>query len=144
MSDYGQDLIKRGVKPIEGTWEFDGQENDLDVEALSYTDWKLVQKYAALSARVDSLEEEDIDESEVENIEETAESLDDFSWEDEDEEVDFIETLIDNCLVKPDINPRKDPLPIVVAIVEGMVEAWEKSPRVAEAEDEMPVDKGNG
>jgi len=144
MSDYGQDLIDRGVKPIEGTWEFDEQENALDVEPISYPDWKLIQQYAALSARIDSLDGDDVDESDIEDVQEAAERLGDFSWESDGEEVDWIVTAIENNLVKPDVDPRSDPLPITTAIIQGMIEAWQESPRVAEAKDEMPIDKGNG
>lgn len=139
MSDYGQAVIDRGVEPIDGTWEFDGDTHNLRVEALSYGDWKLVQQYAALSARFQSLDE-DADEGDVEEAVETAEDLDDFSWEDPGEEVDFVATLINNTLEQPEIDPESTAYPIVSAIVEGMMEAWQESPKVAEAKDEMPVE----
>jgi len=144
MSDFGQGLIDRGVKPIRGSWEFDGQEKDLDVKPISYPDWKLVQQYAALSARIDSLDSDDVDESDIEDVQKAAEQLGDFSWEGEDTDVDWIVTAIENNLVNPDVDPRTDPLPITTAIIQGMIEAWQESPRVAEAKDEMPVDEGNG
>jgi hypothetical protein len=145
MADYGQDLVDRGTERLKGTWEYAGEEKDLIVEDISYPDFKLVQQYGALSAQLAALEDADPDEVDGEDLEEQVDNLGDFSWEGENEDPDFIPSMISEKLVQPKLNPESDDVParLVRAIVQGMMETWQESDEVSKAREEMPLE-GNG
>jgi hypothetical protein len=141
MSNYGQEVVDRGLERLKGTWEYNGEEYDLLVEDISYPDFKLVQQYGALSAQFAAIEDgEDVD---AEGLEEQVENLGDFSWEAEDEDPDFIPGMIDEKLVRPEVDPSETPTQKLRALVEGMMGAWQESEDIAEAREEMPLE-GNG
>ena len=139
MSKSAQEAVDRGLKPVQGTWELNGEEYPLTVEVLSHTDWTLVKQYATLSAQVQSLDE-DSDKEDIQAVEQTVEQLDSFSWEDDGGETDFVRTLINNTLIEPEVDPDETEFPIVQAILNGMLEAWKESPRISEARGEMPLE----
>jgi len=140
MSNYGQDVLNEGLEHLEGMWSYGGGEYDLTVENMGYNDWKLVQQYAALSQQVATLEgKENIDDSDVEAVSKQAERLDNFSWED-DGDVDFVATLIENKLVEPRVDLDTTPSDKVSAIVEGMLKTWQSAKDVEEAREEMPLE----
>jgi len=144
MADYGQDLLNDGLERLQGEWAYRGQTFDLVVEDIGYSDWKLVQQYGALSAQVNAFDDQDdISEADVEALAEQAESLEDFSWEAPDENPDFVETLIDEKLVRPEVDLETTSSDKVGAIVEGMIQTWQRSHDVEAAEGEMPLDTGN-
>ena len=140
MADYGQDLVDRGLEILKGSWEYDGEKKDLLVEDISYPDFKLAQQYGVLSARFQSLEDADPDDIDEDELAEQVESLDDFSWESEDEDKDFVVTMVENKLVKPNANPESLPTSMLRALVEGMMETWQESEDVATAKEEMPLE----
>jgi len=140
MSNYGQDVLNDGLERLEGTWEYAGEEYDLVVDDISYPDFKLAQEYAAISAQVNALENaESIDESDVEEIQASAEGLDNFSWEDSGDE-DFIVTMIDAKLVKPEVDIDTTPVRKLRALLEGMFETWQSDKEVESAREEMPLE----
>jgi len=144
MSDYGQDILNEGLDRLEGTWSYAGEEYGLLVEDISYPDFKLAQEYAALSAQVSALEDaESIDESDVESIQATAEDLDNFSWESDNGETDFIVTMIQAKLIKPEVNVDNTPVRKLRALLEGMFQTWQEDTNVEQAREKMPLE-GNG
>lgn len=144
MPDYGQEILDDGLERLQGTWQYRGQAFDLVVEDIGYSDWKLVQQYGALSAQVDAFEgQDDISEADVEALAEQAESLEDFSWEGDDENPDFVETIIEEKLVRPEVDLETTSSDKVGAIVEGMIQTWQSSHDVEQAQGEMPLDTGN-
>jgi len=141
MADYGQHILDDGLGRLNGTWEHEDVEYDLVVEDISYLDWRLVQQYAALMEQVARMGEKDeITDEDSENLEKQAEDLDSFSWEDEDEQEDFVETLITNKLVKPDVDLTDTSSDVIREIVSGMVETWGEDKNVEQAREEMPLE----
>lgn len=66
--------------------------------------------------------------------------LPDFAWEDEDADVDYIESLIDEKLVTPAVDPNRVPTQKLRVLVEGMLEAWGADSEIQAATEEMPVE----
>jgi len=140
MSDYGQDILNEGLNRLEGTWTYNGQEYDLLVEDINYEDFKLAQQYAALAQQINVLENKDsIAEEDVENLATEAEQLDNFSWEDSGDR-DFIPSMIDAKLLKPDVDIQTTPVSKLRALVGGMMQAWQEESGVSEAREEMPIE----
>jgi hypothetical protein len=138
MSDYGQELVDRGLERLRGTWTYNGDEYDLLVEDISYPDFKLAQQYGALSAQLAEIEDpEDVD---ADALTEQAEALGQFSWEDDGENTDFIPGMIDAKLVKPDVDIHNTSTAKLRALVEGMMSTWGEADDVAAARDEMPLE----
>jgi len=150
MSDkYGQDIIDSdGDDILEGTWEWQGREPTVEVRNISYDDQVLVQRYGSLMAELAHIQErlengEDVSERERRHIEDQIERLDDFSWEDEDDQNDFIKEIVDHVIVKPEIDTSDTSLDKVVAVVEGAVSTLQESNSVRDAKGDMPVDTPN-
>lgn len=140
MSDYGQDILDDGLERLDGTWEYAGREFDLKVEDISYPDYKLVQQYAALSQQVNTLEQkEDIDARDIENLNEQAENLDQFSWEG-DEDEDFVPSVINAKLIQPNVEIENTSVAKLRALLEGMMQAWQESTDVENARGQMPIE----
>lgn len=139
MSDYGQDLVDRGLEILKGKWEYQGDEKDLLVEDISYPDFKLAQQYGALSAQLNGVTEENAGDLDADALQEQVENLGDFSWEDEGDE-DFIATMIEHKLVRPEVDPETLPASLLRALVQGMMETWYESENVAAAKEEMPIE----
>jgi len=73
--NYGQSVLDQ-TTTLKGTWEYDGQEFDLEVKDISGSDWQLIHEYQDIAQGVMSLEdEEDIPEGRIEDINEKAENL---------------------------------------------------------------------
>lgn len=145
MSEFGQDLVNDAGTLLTDTWEYNGQQNELKVRNISYPDWRLVKEYAALAAGVQGAAEsgDDVDEEDLERLQEQAESLDNFSWEDDDADNDFIVSVVEEKLVRPDVDVSETSEPVLVALVEGMMQAWQEDRPTREAREEMPVEGGN-
>jgi len=110
------------------------------VEDISYPDFKLAQEYAAISAQVNALENaESVDESDVKDIQQSAEELDNFSWEDDGDD-DFVVTMIDAKLVKPKVDITNTSIRKLRALLEGMFETWQSDKDVEAAQEEMPLE----
>jgi len=141
MADYGQHILDDGLDRLQGAWEHDGVEYNLVVEDISYPDWKLVQQYAVLMEQVSSMGDKDeINDSDIEGLEKQAEDLESFSWEDEDEQEDFVETLIKHKLIKPEVDLTNTSSGKVREIISGMIETWGEDKNVQQAREEMPVE----
>jgi len=141
MADYGEEVLNQTTL-LSGTWVYGGTEYDLKVEDIAGRDMRLIQEYQELAVRVAGADE-DPSESELESLNEKAESLDDFSWEDEGDE-DFIHSVIDAKLIRPDVDVDEHGQSKLRALFQGMMSTWQESDEVAEAKDEMPLDEGNG
>jgi len=138
MADFGQDIVDRGLERLRGTWTYDGEEYDLIVEDISYPDFKLAQQYGAISAQLANAES--ADDLDAEALNEQAENLGTFSWEDEGNERDFVPGMIDAKLVKPDVAIDNTSTAKLRALVEGMMSTWSEAEDVAKARDEMPLE----
>lgn len=140
MSDFGQDILNEGLDRLEGTWEYNGSEYDLLVEDINYEDFKLAQQYAALAQQVNTLEQrESVGEDDVESLAAEAEQLENFSWE-ETGDRDFIPSMIDAKLIKPDVDIETTSVSKLRALVGGMMQAWQEESGVADAKAEMPIE----
>jgi hypothetical protein len=140
MSDYGQEILNEGLNRLEGTWEYNGETYDLLVEDINYEDFTLAQQYAALAQQINGLEDRDsVAEEDVENLASEAEQLDDFSWED-DGNRDFIPSMVDAKLIKPEVDIQNTPVSKLRALVGGMMQAWQEESGVSEAREEMPLE----
>jgi len=142
MSDYGEDVLDRD-EVLEGTWTYGGNTYDLEVNDISGRDMRLIQDYTDIAARVAAVDD-DASEADIEQINEKAEGLDDFSWEDGDGETPYIQSIIDEKLVRPDVDVDNTGYSKLRAIFEGIMQTWQESKTVANAKDEMPLDEGNG
>jgi len=146
MSDnYGQSLVNDADKLLEGTWEYDNTEYLLKCRNISYKDMRRVQQYGALAASVSAIgsQDGDIGEEEIEVVNQQADKLEDFSWEDDGDE-DWIASVVDEKLVKPDVDIEETSSGKLRALVEGMLSTWRESQSVKNAKDEMPLEgEGN-
>lgn len=144
---YGQDIVNDAEQLLEGTWEWDGTEYELKVYNIGYKDKNRIQQYGALAATVDGVAENadeiELGEEELEQLQQQAESLESFSWEDDDADDDWIASVIDEKLVRPEVDIEQTSSHKLGAIVEGMMETWEESQSVKNAKAEMPVQEGN-
>lgn len=144
MSDeYGQAFVNNADQLLDGTWTYQGQENNLQVRNISYPDFKLIQQYGALAGSLENVDPEDVDDAEIEQLAEQADELDNFSWEDDDGDMDFIVSVVEEKLVRPDVNVDETDHHVLVALVEGMIATWQEDSDVQAAKGEMPVDSGN-
>jgi len=141
MPDYGQSLLDDGLERLRGTWEYRGEEYDLLVEDISYPDWQLVQQYAAIAGQVQSLDDSggEISDDVVDSLTEQAESLDNFSWEDGGD-ADFVESVINEKLLAPEVDLQVTSQDKISALIEGMMQTWSRSTDVEAAEEEMPIE----
>jgi len=140
MADYGQDILNDGLDRLNGTWEYQNVEYELVVKDISYPDFQLAQQYAALSQQVSALQDrEDVSEEEIRGLNEQAESLDDFSWEN-DGDADFIPSMVEEKLVKPEVELSETNVGKLRALVAGMMETWQAESGVSEAQEEMPLE----
>jgi hypothetical protein len=146
MSDYGSAIVndaERGNEAIlEGEWEFDDETFSLEVKNIAQPDMALIREYAALAGQVQMLADdpENVDESDVEQVSEQAENLDNFSWEGDDSETDFILSVVDEKLVKPKVNVQETSEPVLTALMEGMMKTWQESTDVQAAKEAMPLE----
>jgi len=144
---YGQDIVNDAEQILEGTWSWQGTEYELKVYNIGYKDKRRIEQYGTLAATVDGMAENgdeiDIDETELERLQEQAENLENFSWEDDDEDTDWIASVVSEKLVRPEVDIEQTSTPKLSAIVQGMMETWEESQSVKNAKAEMPVEEGN-
>ena len=130
--NYGADVATK-KEQIEGTWSIDGDEYDLLTEDTTKQTLNIIEQYMEVAQ---SLEEGDVPEG-------AAEDLPNFPWEDDDSEKDFIESILDAKLIKPEIDVQDAPIRKLRALFEGCFETWSEGKRVKNAKEEMPLDKGN-
>ena len=129
-TEYGADILTQS-ETIEGTWEYNGEEYKLEVKDISKQTLDLVEDYAALAQNIaflqrsEDMNEDEIDER-IEEINKQAEDLENFSWEDEDDDTDFIESIVNEKLVKPDIDPSEVRVHKLRHVFEGMFKAWQE------------------
>lgn len=138
MSDeYGTD-VATSVERLEGSWSINGKSYKLVTEDTRKETLDLIGEYMEIAATVENAEgESDIPEG-------LGEDLDNFSWEDDDSEKDMVESVVDEKLIKPDVEVSQVPQRKLRALFEGMMEAWNEGEQVKAAKTEMPLDKGNG
>jgi len=134
MSDeYGANYATQ-KETIEGTWSIDDREFKLETEDVSKATLDLIGEYTQLAAM--------FEEGEV--PEDAGEELDDFPWEDEDDDRDFIESVVGEKLHKPEIDVNDTASRKLSAIFAGMFDAWQEGTVVKDAKDGMPLeDEGN-
>lgn len=143
MSDeYGQAFVNNADQLLDGTWTYQGKENNLQVRNISYPDFKLIQQYGALAGSLENIDEDDLDEQNLEALKDQADELGNFSWED-DEERDFVVSIVDEKLVRPDVDVTQTDHHVLTALVEGMLETWQEDDSVKAAKGDMPVDTPN-
>jgi hypothetical protein len=145
---FGQNLVNDADTLLDGTWTYDNTEYELRCRNISYKDLRRVQQYGALAASVSAVGEgvEDggeIGEAELEAINQQADNLDNFSWEETEGDGDWVASVVEEKLVKPDVDIEQTSAPKLRALVEGMMDAWGESTKVQNAKDEMPVEGGN-
>jgi len=141
--NYGQSVLDQ-TTTLKGTWEYNGQEFDLEVKDISGSDWQLIHEYQDIAQGVMSLEdEEDIPEGRIEDINEKAENLDNFSWESGDGSEPFVQSVLDEKLVNPSPDVENTGMSKLRALFEGVMLAWQESDEVADAKEEMPLKSGN-
>lgn len=144
MSDYGQNVIDR-TDVLEGKWSFAGQDFDLEVEDISGQDFDLIKEYTQLAMGVEAIgqDPDNVDEKDIEQLNDKAEDLDNFSWEDEDDDTDLIKSVIDAKLVNPKVDQTTGQSKLQ-ALFQGMMQTWQESESVKASKEEMPLDEGNG
>jgi len=147
-SEYGSHLINNAGEVLTGTWTYHGETNQLKVRNIAYPDWKLVQQYAQVAASIEATADAASEDAEAagelgQAALEQAEQLDNFSWETEGAESDFMMSLIEEKLVKPEVDVGETSSGVLAALVDGMVGAWQSSKDRREAKAEMPLDEGN-
>ncbi len=130
--DYGADYATQ-KETIEGTWRIDGREFALETEDVTKRTLDLLGEYMALAQQY---EEGDVPEG-------AGDDLEDFPWESEGDDRDFIESVVDEKLHKPDIDVDETVSRKLSAIFVGMFEAWQEGETVKAAREEMPVEGGN-
>lgn len=140
MSDtdrFGTEVATRKER-IEGTWEFDGETYDLITEDTTKGTLSLIEEYGRVAERAAQAEDpEDLPDD-------LGEDIDDFPWESEDDEdIDWLESVIREKLIKPEVDVDKTPLRKLRALYEGMMDAWGEGETVAAAKADMPLDEGN-
>ncbi len=134
MSDRFGTEVAASKERIEGTWTVDGETYDLITEDTSKGTLELIEQYMQLANRVAEGDE---------LPEDAAEDLDNFPWEEEDNEKDIIESVVDAKLIKPEVNPQDAPIRKLRALFEGMMQAWSEGKQVRDAKDDMPLEEGN-
>jgi len=144
---YGQEIVNDAEQILEGKWEWNETEYELKVYNIGYKDKRRIQQYGTLAATVDGMADDaddiEIGEDEIETLQEQAESLENFSWEDDEEDRDWIASVVEEKLVRPEVDVEQTSTPKLGAIIEGMMQTWEESQSVKNAKAEMPVDEGN-
>lgn len=120
---------------LKGTWSIDDKEFDLVVEGISKGTLNLIEEYMQAARQAERIE----DDEAAENL---AEGLEDFPWEN-GQDKDAIDSIIDAKLVKPEIRAEDIDFRKLLAIVEGMMQAWQEGEQYREAKQEMPIDQGN-
>lgn len=133
---FGQHVIDQiDEETVEGSWSYNGEEYDLEVRDIAKGDLDRIQKYAQLTDA--QAEGEEISEEDVEEI-------GNFSWEDEDSDEDWLNTVLRSKLESPEIgDPDDQPIRLLMSLFQGMMEAWTDPGDVAEAREDMPLDEGN-
>lgn len=127
MSDkYGADVLTERETHT-GTWEWNGNEYKLVVEAITKEDLNTLKEQQRLTQK--ALQGEEVGE------------IPNFSFTDEsDADRGFIDILIDYKLKKPDVDPEKIDVAKLTNIFEGMIAAWQGDIDVAQAKREMPIE----
>jgi len=141
--DYGQTLVNDAGDLLEGTWEWQDTEYMLKVRNIGYADQRRIREYAALAGSVQAIGEDgDPDEDQLQAVQEQAEQIEPFSWEDDDSQ-DWIASLVEEKLVKPEVDVEETSTPKLRALVDGMIRAWDMDTDGRQAQERMPIDKGN-
>lgn len=121
-----------------------------------WTDRETLSTEVSHGDHTETIEVKDITKAELEKVErhervamraargtadaDEIDALPDFEWEDEDADVDYIESLVDEKLVSPAVDPNDIPTQKLRVLVEGMLEAWGADTDVQAATEEMPVE----
>lgn len=137
MSDYGQDILSK-TETLQGTWEYNGEEYSLEVEDIPYDTYKLIMEISQVAFK--AREGAEISDEEKEKVK----NMNALPWEDEYETDDFVSLLVKDKLRKPEVDVEDTGASKIIALVEGMFQAWQESQPVQDARDEMELDKGNG
>ena len=137
-NDYGAEIATR-TDTIEGTWSLGGETYNLEVKDAKYKTLRLLQEYATLAQSIDGVGT-DPTEEELESIEEQAENLENFPWEDDNSNVDFVKSIFDEKLINPDIDADEANARAISAILQGIINAWQEGESVKAAKEEMPVE----
>jgi len=130
MTDYGEDVLTT-TDTVEGTWNYNGTEYGLQAEEITKGTLDLIGEYAQLAQQA---------EETGEVPEGAAENLDNFPWESDDSDKDFIESVISEKLLKPDVDPNNVSIGKLTALFEGLMETWQEGKVVTEAKEEMPIE----
>lgn len=143
--EYGQSVLEQ-THVLEGTWEFAGNEYDLEVADISGEDFNLIQRYMEIAMGVEAVgnDPEAVSDEDIDTLNEKAETLDDFSWEDKDENKGFIQSVIDAKLERPKVDVNNTGQSKLQALFGGMMQAWQESESVKTSKEAMPLDEGNG
>jgi hypothetical protein len=144
-NDFGQNVLEQ-THVLTGSWEFAGETYALEVEDISGQDFALIQQYTevAVGAEAVGQDPESVTDDELESLNEKAEQLDDFSWEDPDEDNPFIQSVVGAKLVNPKVDVERTGQSKLSALFRGMMEAWQEADSVKTAKEDMPLDEGNG
>lgn len=128
MSDTSSFWTERETVSTEVT--YGDRTEEIRVRDITKGELEKVEKHerVALRAAQGTASEEELD------------NLPDFEWEDEDEDVDYIESLIDEKLLSPDVDPNDVPTQKLRVLVEGMLDAWGADTEIKAAAEEMPVE----
>jgi len=142
---YGQDIVNDTDTVLQGTWEWNGTEYDLVTENIGYADLRRIREYAALSATVESVGEGDgeVSESDIDALQDQAEALEDLSWEDADEDGDWLASVVEEKLRRPEVDPETTSPLKLGAVLSGMLDTWQQETAVANAKADMPIESGN-
>jgi len=134
---YGTE-VATSVERIEGSWSINGETYTLITEDTRKETLDLIGEYMEVAATVeDASGPEDIPDG-------LGEDIDNFRWEDEDNEMDMVESVISEKLIKPEVNASDVPQRKLSALFEGMMQAWNEGEQIKAAKAEMPLDEGNG
>jgi len=130
MTDnYGADALTTPDR-LEGTYSIGDETYDLVVEDISGHDWQILQEYSQLALQLRDGEIDDVD----------ADDIPQFSWEPEGgTDKGFIECVVNEKLVKPEVEVANIRVHKLQPLFEGMIRTWQESDSVSEAKGEMPT-----
>lgn len=140
MSDRFGTEVATSIDRIEGTWEVDGEEYALITEDTTKGTLSLIEEYGRVADQAMQAD----DPSELPD--DLGDDLDNFPWEDEDsdDDKDWLESVIDEKLIKPEVDADEAPVRKLRALFEGMMDAWGEGKLVKDAKDEMPLEDDEG
>jgi len=123
VDEYGASFLTQS-ETLQGTWEYDDHEFKLEVEDISMGAFKTLQEYMRVGVMASQVGEDD--EDAINELEKTADDLDNLPWESEDSPDGFIEATIDAKLVRPNVDVSEARAPKMQSVFRGMMEAWQQ------------------